>query len=374
MPETAGPLVHQVLASASPGDAVTQSALALAAELQRLGPSRVFALHRHPDLHRQVDDLTAFAQLTRGSPPDLIIYHLSIGDPSVVRILLGLDVPISIVYHNMTPADCVREFDPGLAHLLDVGRQELMLLADRVERAVGVSTFNSDELRQAGYRNVATVPLWLDWGRHVRAGSPVDRRLSERLTGEDSPLVLFVGQMVPHKAIDWLIQAHCILSTFLVPRARLALVGPTPNSTYRSRLVRYIDELGISGWVTIAGRVSDAALATWYRHADVLVTASEHEGFCAPLVEAMATGVPVVARDFGAISETIGRAGVVLAKDDSPAVGAEVLAEILSCPALRADLVERGQARVTELYPPRLRGQALGFLLEPYLDLTGAGQ
>ncbi|MGH9158919.1 MAG: glycosyltransferase, partial [Vicinamibacteraceae bacterium] len=59
------------------------------------------------------------------------------------------------------------------------------------------------------------------------------------------------------------------------------------------------------------GPVPDDDLATFYRSASVYLSLSDHEGFCVPLVEAMAADVPVLAYAAGAVPETLGGAGVV---------------------------------------------------------------
>ena len=70
-------------------------------------------------------------------------------------------------------------------------------------------------------------------------------------------------------------------------------------------------------WFT--GPVPDEDLAAFYRCADVYVSLSEHEGFCVPLVEAMAADVPVLAYAAGAVPETLGGAGVLFAPEGSRA-------------------------------------------------------
>src|SRR4029079_6613799 len=62
-------------------------------------------------------------------------------------------------------------------------------------------------------------------------------------------------------------------------------------------------------WFT--GPVPDDDLAAFYRWADVYVSLSEHEGFCVPLVEAMAADVPILAYAAGAVPETLGGAGML---------------------------------------------------------------
>src|SRR5207248_932790 len=59
-----------------------------------------------------------------------------------------------------------------------------------------------------------------------------------------------------------------------------------------------------------------SALKTYYLLADVFVTTSEHEGFCVPLVEAMAMKVPVVAYGSSAVPGTVGEAGIVWDEPD----------------------------------------------------------
>ena len=64
------------------------------------------------------------------------------------------------------------------------------------------------------------------------------------------------------------------------------------------------------------GPVPDAELAAYYRHAAVYVSLSEHEGFCVPLIEAMAADVPVLAYAAAAVPDTLGGAGVQFAPKD----------------------------------------------------------
>jgi L-malate glycosyltransferase len=98
---------------------------------------------------------------------------------------------------------------------------------------------------------------------------------------------------------------------------------------------------------------------------------SVHEGFCAPLIEALAHGVPVVARAAGAVPETLGSAGVLLEGGDMPQVS-EALNELASSPPTRAALYDAAERRLAELRPnvlaPRIRtalGPLLGYAQSP---------
>ena len=79
------------------------------------------------------------------------------------------------------------------------------------------------------------------------------------------------------------------------------------------------------------------------------MTVSEHEGFCVPLLEAMAFDVPVIARACAAIPETVGDGGLLLPAWAGPELIAEALVEVIENESLRSDLVARGRRRLGEL-------------------------
>jgi len=92
-------------------------------------------------------------------------------------------------------------------------------------------------------------------------------------------------------------------------------------------------------------------LAAYYEAADVFVCTSDHEGFCVPVVEAMAKGVPVVAYDAAAVGETVGRGGLLL-EDKSPMAVAAAVQRVVSDPVLSLRLTEAGRSRAAELSLP----------------------
>ena len=90
--------------------------------------------------------------------------------------------------------------------------------------------------------------------------------------------------------------------------------------------------MGLAEAVTFAGHASDASVAAAYAQADVLVVTSAHEGFCVPVTEAMAVGLPVVAYAQGALPEVLGDAGVLVDSVD-PYRLAATIAALLADPA-----------------------------------------
>ena len=338
--------IHQVLVSAGPGDAITNAALEVQAKLRELGPSEIFARHVHPAMVGEVRMLSEFAPPRKQQTADLIVYHASIGEPTVFSFLYERPEPLAVVYHNITPPGYFVPYDSDFASLLEAGRYEVAKLAERVVVAVAASEFNAADLRSMGYRNVDVVPLRVDSSR-LRA-VPDDPATVSALAGVDGPVVLFVGQVSPHKRHDWLLAAYHALVTYLEPNAHLFMVGPARLEPFRRAVELYAAELRLRrAWFT--GSISLEALVTYYRRADVFVTASEHEGFCVPLLEAMTFDLPIVARAHTAVPETLGGAGLLLDPDDSPLVAAEAVSALVGDEALRQVLADRGRERLAVL-------------------------
>ncbi|MWB97260.1 glycosyltransferase [Agromyces seonyuensis] len=154
------------------------------------------------------------------------------------------------------------------------------------------------------------IPLGVD----VDVFTPADRDAP----GEDA-VVGYVGRLEAHKGVDVLLRAIA-----LRPGRRLVITGDGPE---RPALERLAADLGIAERVEFAGFAADGALADRYRALDVvavpsLPTPTWLEQFCRVAVEAMASGVPVVGSDSGAIPDVVGTAGVIVPPGDPEALAA----------------------------------------------------
>jgi glycosyltransferase involved in cell wall biosynthesis len=101
------------------------------------------------------------------------------------------------------------------------------------------------------------------------------------------------------------------------------------------------------------GPVPDDDLAVYYRHAAVYISLSEHEGFCAPLLEAMAADVPVLAYAAAAVPETLGGAGVQFAPKDLE-YAAELAGALAFDDDLRAAVIAGQRRRLADFGDARL--------------------
>jgi glycosyltransferase involved in cell wall biosynthesis len=164
------------------------------------------------------------------------------------------------------------------------------------------------------------------------------------------PVVLSFARFLPHERLDRLIEAYHVLISHHRPDVRLIIVGAAQDPEYAEAVRRQVRELNLHG-VWLRGHASDDELVAFLRHADLFATMSEQEGFCVPVVEAFAFGVPVLAARAGAMPGTVADAALLLAPGDGAAVAAEAMAEILTNDTLRDRLVARGRARAELLAP-----------------------
>jgi glycosyltransferase involved in cell wall biosynthesis len=126
---------------------------------------------------------------------------------------------------------------------------------------------------------------------------------------EGPPYVLFVGSLQPRKAPDLALQALAAVDSEL----RLVLAGP--NKGLEDDLRGLASQLGLDRRVEFAGHVSKDDLAALYRGATALVFPSRYEGFGLPVLEAMASGTPVVAVASSSVPEVAGEAAILVPAD-----------------------------------------------------------
>jgi glycosyltransferase involved in cell wall biosynthesis len=321
--------VWQVLSGAGPVDAVSRQALAFRERFGAWGwGGRDVAAFIDPRAR-------GFAPLKelRPAPGDVLLIHYSAYAPRL-RSVLDLPHRKLLLSHNVTPARWLWDHDPSIALQCELGRRQLPEYAARCDVVAGVSQFNADELGS----NVVIPPLLdLDWLRGRRGESLL------------SATVLFVGRLAPHKRHDEAIRAFALYRRRHASDARLVLVGEPLNASYLRALRELADR---AGGVTIESSLGQQELADRYAEASVFLCLSEHEGFCLPLLEAFAAGVPVVARPAGAVPETAGDAAL-LADDRDPAVIAELLALAAADGELRDELTRRGRERLAAYAPER---------------------
>lgn len=288
-------------------------------------------------------------------PDDLILFHYTTWTPAAERAL-ELGRPLVLMYHNVTPPSFFVGIDPETARATRRGREELGRFAPIAVLATAKSEYSRGDLLAARFERTAVLPLRLDFGALERE---CDHALRARVVAE--PALLVVGRVVPNKKVEDAIAAFAAYRR-IEPRARLYCVGAhDEKGSYLIRLRRLARTLGVGGAVEFTGQVSSAARGAYYRGCRALVTMSEHEGFCAPVIEAMFLGLPVVGFAAAATPETMGDAGVLVARK-RPDVVAEAIDQVARETPLRRRLIAKGRARAATFAPERIEARFIELL------------
>jgi len=329
--------VHQAVTGAGPYDAVSEQIRAWRRLLGEAG-------YGGADFAAQIDAGARehFELLDRldPAPDDLIVIRYSAWSPGLGR-LLELPQRKLLVYHNITPPGYLWNHSPGLAVQCAVGRIQLPAFTRAARVVTADSPFSAAELRGPAGDGVRVVPILFEPDRLAVRGAPPEG---------DGPLVLVVGRLVPNKRHDRVFRAFAAYQRECEPGARLLCVGPALNPRYGA-LMRTLAETSGARNVTLAGGVPQDRVNAAYAEASVLLTLSEHEGFCVPLLEAYHFGVPVVAAPAGAVPGVAGDAA--LYTDTDAAVTAELLDLVVRDPALKQELVSRGHGRLADFSAER---------------------
>lgn len=334
--------LHQVLGGAAPWDAITNHALAAQQVIRAMGyRSEIFADRRHlsPAIAHRVREHHRWPSIAR--PGDRAIIHYSIDSPAF-DLAIDAAERVGMHHHNVTPPELLWRDAPGVALQCRTGIEGLGRMAHRIDVAGADSRFNADELVQAGYRDPTVIGI-------LRGALPQPGR--RRPAGQGGVRMLFVGRGIPNKRQDALILALAALREGGIA-AELRLVGGWGACRpYFERCLRLANDLDVMSSVTFLGPIDDAALAQEYADADVFVCLSEHEGYCVPIIEAMAHDLPVVALAAGAVPETLGRGGV-LVDALQPSLVAEAV--LLATAERLAGRLAEGRAHQLALHSPEV--------------------
>ena len=298
-------------------------------------------------------------------PDSVLIYHHAIEWDLGEKILGRAKGRVVIKHHNVTPP----HFFDGYAEDIREACARGLAATDRLAQIPGVtiwgdSRFNCDDFTRRGVdssrcRSVPPCHRIEDLARE-----PLDMVVTGAFRG-CGPMLLFVGSFRPNKGHA---KALGVFSDFLQRSGRLAhllLVG-----SLDPRLTPYVDDiqdsarrLGLFDSVHIATSVNPMQLRAFYTLADLFLCVSEHEGFCVPLVEAMAFRVPIVAWNTSAVGETMDGVGTAIDEYDQAAL-AEAIDELMQDPLRAIAFSDKGRQRYEKVFHPQVIRRRLLELLE----------
>jgi len=347
--------IHQVLATLGYGDAIGHEVLGIQRVLREAGyQSDIFVETADYRLEPLTRDYRELVDATHRD--NLLLHHFSLGSKAS-RTAFALPDRMALIYHNITPPEYFVGVHRKLARSCFNGRRELQAYAGRVDLAMGDSEFNRRDLEALGFARTAVLPVVPDFS-HLD-GEPnwlLARDFDDAWTN-----ILFVGRIIANKKIDDLIRWFHAYHTVFNPRSRLLLVGAYRGyERYLASLHQLAATLGARD-IHFIGHVSDEELVAFYDVADLFLCASEHEGFCVPIVEAFYKQIPVVAYGATAVPATMDGAGVPFT-DTSPLHVAELMDAVISDASLQDAIVDGQLAAVRRLQAKDFRGTLLGFV------------
>ena len=351
----ANPAVHQVMATLGYGDAIGNEALGIRQVLRDAGyASEIYVETAETRLEDLTVDYRDLPEQTAAD--DILIHHFSIGSRAS-RIAFALPARMVLVYHNITPPSYFIGVNPTLVQQCWMGRRELRAYTDRCDLALGDSEFNRRELADIGFTRTDVLPV-------VPSFAHLNVRPDRMLAGafdDDRTNILFVGRLIPNKRIENVIRIFQAYRLKYDRRARLLLVGAQSGfERYVASLRDLVARLRIPD-VHMVGHVSNEELTAYYDVADVFLSASAHEGFCVPLMEAFFKGIPVVAYAAAAVPDTMDGAGVLYDRTD-PRHVASLIHTLMTDDAWYQDTVGSQVAALDRLTSRDFGRTLLGFV------------
>lgn len=224
-----------------------------------------------------------------------------------------------------------------------VARARVVVTVSETARADIVNAFPKAHVRVIPN----TVPL-----RWFEKAPPVCRR---------DGYLLLVTSAAPHKNALGGLQAYLAYAEQVGRTARpLRIIGLSHvPTTFQKRL----DSIGTSALVTVLPFVSEDELIKLYRNAAAILLPSFAEGFGIPMIEAMATGTPVIASRSTSLPEVGGDAAMYFNPHDTGNIAA-TLAKTLTSDCCLADMASKGLARVKQYHPDTVGAQVATFWQE----------
>ncbi|MBN2071701.1 MAG: glycosyltransferase family 4 protein [Candidatus Krumholzibacteriota bacterium] len=228
----------------------------------------------------------------------------------------------------------------------------------RVDSWVAISPAIRDELLLAGVKraSIIEIPNGIDPESHYIPGRKEKRSARASLGIDDESIILlFTGRLSRQKNLDILLEA---MEQVARPGLKLLIAGKGPE---RERLERIASKETLNGSVSFLGPVEDPEIL--YRAADIFVLPSREEGMSNSLLEAMSSGLKVIATDISGSCELIddGISGLLVPPGDARSLGEK----ILEAASGRFDPGTAPRERILEKY-------SIGSVADRYIDLYNA--
>jgi glycosyltransferase involved in cell wall biosynthesis len=351
-----------------PANAVAQDALGMVRALRSAGlEAHLYAEHCDPSLREYVSELSDYQAGPCRSGADVLIYHHAVGWQPGLDLYRCTSNRRILKFHNVTPAkfyeginaEYVNSCLHGAIHTRELLRVPTdLFLAD--------SPFNHRDLLELGADPELTQTMPPFHGVEDLLDTQADLSIV-RDYQDDVRNIVFAGRVAPNKGHLDALEVFGHYHHHLNPRSRLYLLGEIdPRLESYTRQIRHsVWKLRLSGSVRLTGRVSAPGLKAYYLMAHAFLCTSRHEGFCVPLVEAMAFKIPCVAWGSTAVASTLGPNTLTWSELNPPLL-AESLHACVEDREIRERIVLRQWVRYRQRFSPRALAARLLRVLKPF--------
>lgn len=259
-------------------------------------------------------------------------------------IPFGLPCPLVVTMHDAIPLVYYGHAGPPLPRRLRLGYRVALAATQRAAAVITVSETSRRDLMRTSTINPSrlhVIPNGLDFVPPPR--EQVGAR--QRPLGITPPYLLYAGSYEPRKNL---------LGTVAGYRQALAVRDLPPlvllverESGHREGVMREVAASGVSEHLRFVHSLPDAALGALYRGASLFLYPSHYEGFGFTPLQAMASGVPVVASTAGSLPEVLGDAATYVESTSTEAIG-QAIVDLWDRPEWAADLASRGVIRARQ--------------------------
>jgi glycosyltransferase involved in cell wall biosynthesis len=281
---------------------------------------------------------------------DILIYHHCMYWPTASDIIVNFKQgPVVVKYHNITPPSYFAPYSERYEVMCRQGIAQTVALTQNQQVALWLadSNYNRNDLQIAGApaERIEVVPPF------NRTDELVKLRHSADYQSPQVHKFLFIGRRVPNKGHAHLLRVFSAYVDLFLPSALLLIVGSSDAELhgYSDELAEMAEELNIAEKVQWYEHVSDEHLDAFLQTSHVYINCSEHEGFCVPIIESQAVGLPVISMDAAASGETLGDNQLLCPInqcDDDYEVTAGLVHEVMVNHDLRQQVIAHGLRNV----------------------------
>jgi glycosyltransferase involved in cell wall biosynthesis len=283
--------------------------------------------------------------------------HLRLSTEMLLRPPDILFVPAHVLPLVHPPASIVTIHDLGHRHFpemhtsgqrryLEWSTRYHLRCATHIIADSGATKHDLETLYGADPERITVAHLGIPSGFTPLLDSQLISRVKERHR-LSSPYLLYVGTIQPRKNLVRLLEAFQHLLVSGVADSELTLVLAGKQGWMASRIIDQIQALGLEQIVRLPGYVTPSDLPGLYAGAELFVMPSLYEGFCMPVLEAMACGTPVVCSNTSSLPEVVGHAALMFDPLDTRAM-VDAIATALCSPDVQSRLTKLGRIRAQQ--------------------------